>query len=107
MPNTTESKEWRKMVEPAVKGLITLMAAAAFWLSSNNQGKCEIRYSEMDKRISLVEQNVTGLQANQSALSGKIDKIFESVTSIRIDISRIATELSGKVSNGTKNSSYR
>lgn len=91
MPNTTESKEWRKMVEPAVKGLVTLMAIAAVWLSSNNQGKCEIRYSELDKRISLVEQNVTGLQANQSALSGKIDKILEAVNTISIDIARMST----------------
>jgi hypothetical protein len=91
MPNTTESKEWRKMVEPAVKGLIALMAAAAFWLSNNNQDKCEIRYSELDKRISLVEQNVTGLQANQSALSGKIDKILDAVNTISIDIARMST----------------
>jgi hypothetical protein len=97
MPNTTESKEWRKMVEPAVKGLIALMAAAAIWLNTNNQDKCEIRYSELDKRISLVEQNVTGLQANQTALSGKIDRILESVQTISIDIARMSAAMDNTV----------
>jgi len=91
MASTNESKEWRKMLDPAVKGLIALMAAAAIWLNHSGSESCEVKYSQLDKRLSLTEQSVVNLQANQAALSGKIDRILESVQMIQIDITRMAT----------------
>ena len=91
MASTNESKEWRKMLDPAVKGFIALMAAAALWLNHSGSESCEVKYSQLDKRLSLTEQSVVNLQANQAALSGKIDRILESVQMIQIDITRMAT----------------
>lgn len=91
MASTSESKEWRKMVDPAIKGLVALMAAAALYLNSNNNDTCDIRYSNLDKRISLAEQNISNLQVSQDALSSKLDKILDAVTFIQIDIAKIST----------------
>jgi peptidoglycan hydrolase CwlO-like protein len=97
MPTTNESKEWRKLLDPVAKGLIALMAAGAIWLNHSGSESCDVKYSQLDKRLSLAEQNVVNLQSNQDALSGKIDRILESVQTISVDIARMSAVMDNTI----------
>lgn len=89
---SSEGREWRSFLRPAVEGLVALMAAGALYLNSAKSESFEVKWSELDKRQSLTEQSVLNLQANQDALSVKIDKLLENVQEIRLDISVLATQ---------------
>ena len=94
------AKSWQAFWKPVAGGLVTLMAAAALFLSHSNDQSCELKYNDLDKRLSAIEQsfdkrtslvetNVTNLQTNQAALSSKLEKILESVNTIQVDIAKL------------------
>lgn len=86
----SKTDKWIAALKPVFGGLVTLMAAAALWLNHSSGQTCEIQYANIDKRVTLMESQVTDLQSNQTSLSGKIDKILDAVSDIRVDIAKMA-----------------
>lgn len=89
---TTESKtdKWIGALKPVFSGLIALMAAAALYLNSQGKDQSELRYAELDRRLTIVETQTSNLQGNLSKLSEKTEKILEAVTDIKVDIAKLA-----------------
>ena len=78
MPTTSESKEWRRFLQPLVTGLVALMAAAALALQNSDA-------TTFDSRISVVETKVEGIGELRKDVNDLSKNVHELIGEIRAE----------------------
>ena len=86
MPGTSESKEWRKFLQPVVTGLCALMAAAAFALQQSDSDKFGSRITAIEVRMDMSDKR-------SDKFGGDIDNFKVLLGDIRSDVSYIRAKL--------------
>jgi len=90
MTTETKTDKWIGALKPVFTGLVALMAAAALYLNSRGADKSELQYTDLDRRLTIVETQSSNMQSDFSKLSEKTEKILEAVTDIKVDIAKMA-----------------
>lgn len=85
----TESSKWRKLLEPAIKGLIILMTAAVGYLQFLQKQEGEKR----DARIAVLENQASEQVKRSDKFDRKIDAFEITLSDIRSDVSFIRGKL--------------
>ena len=83
---TNESTQWRKFLQPLVTGLVALMAAATLYLQRQDS-------DDTESRIRAVEVEVVELKERSNGYGMDIDKVKQTLSDIRSDVSFIRGKL--------------
>ena len=84
--STNESTQWRKFLQPLVTGLVALMAAATLYLQRQDS-------DDTESRIRAVEVEVVELKERSNGYGMDIDKVKQTLSDIRSDVSFIRGKL--------------
>ena len=75
MPTTSESKEWRKFLQPLVTGLVAFLAAATLYVQRSDSNSMEARLAVVENKVNGIDElrrDVGELSKNVYTLIGEI-----------------------------------
>ena len=75
MSNTSESKEWRKFLQPLVTGLVAFLAAVTLYVQRSDATSMEARLAVVENKVGGIDElrrDVTELSKNVYTLIGEI-----------------------------------
>lgn len=82
MPTTSESKEWRKFLQPLVTGLVALVAALTFYVQRTDNDRTDYRLTALEIRADVTDKRSDRFGAD-------IDNFKVLLGDIRSDVSFI------------------
>ena len=88
MSSVSEGKEWRKLLQPLITGLATLVAAAALYFQRSDSDRTDSRLTALEIRADVTDKR-------SDKFGSDIDNFKVLLGDIRSDVSFIRGKLEG------------
>lgn len=81
-----ESKEWRKFLEPLVKGLITFLVAATLYLQHSESAENDVKFDN-------VETSLHSMDVWREKTEVKIDASSKEISTLNVQLAQVLVKI--------------
>lgn len=89
MSTASESKEWRRFLQPLVTGLVALVAALTLYVQRSDNDRTDSRITAIEVRMSASDQRMDASDRRSDKFGADIDNFKVLLGDIRSDVSFI------------------